>query len=233
MSIFSRLFNKSIPLSLNGITDWHCHILPGVDDGVEQMDEALEILSRYEDAGINQVWLTPHIMEDVPNTTDRLRKRFGELKDAYPGNIALHLASENMIDNLFIERLNDGDLLPIGENGNTLLVETSYFSAPIRLFETLENIKAKGYYPLLAHPERYNYIDSFSTYQRLHDMGVKFQLNLMSFCGHYGPAVKEKAQRLLKEGMADRFGTDLHRPEHLDIIQKMKVDKDFAELINL
>lgn len=231
MSLLSRIFSSAKPLSLEGATDWHCHILPGVDDGVQTMDDALSILNRYEEAGIKEVWLTPHIMEDVPNTTNDLRIRFHELAEAYKGNVKLHLAAENMMDNLFAERLDANDLLPIGDKGNTLLVETSYFNAPLRLYDTFERIKAKGYYPLFAHPERYSYIDNFATYKRIHDMGVRFQVNLMSLCGHYGPIPREKARRLLSEGLIDRFGTDLHKEVHLDIISNMKLDKKITYIL--
>ena len=65
-------FRKRISLKDSGIfknfTDCHSHILPGVDDGVQTMEEALEILRLYEELGIKSVWLTPHIMEDMPNT---------------------------------------------------------------------------------------------------------------------------------------------------------------------
>ena len=77
-----------------GFTDWHCHILPGVDDGVQTMEEALQILAEYERLGVKEVWLTPHIMEDIPNTTEKLRDRFTELRTAYQGSVMLHLASE-------------------------------------------------------------------------------------------------------------------------------------------
>lgn len=231
MSFLSSLFNKTYPYDLTGFTDWHCHILPGVDDGVKTLDESLSILGRYESAGIKEVWLTPHIMEDMPNETADLRKRFDELCAAYSGNIKLHLAAENMIDQIFQERLEANDFLPIGEDANSLLVETSYFNSPIGFYDTLEEIKAKGYFPLLAHPERYNYIDSISTYRRLKDMGVRFQLNLMSLSGHYGPMVKEKAEKLLSEGMYDLSGTDLHRTQHLDVIKNMRLGKSKIEAI--
>ena len=82
-----------------GATDHHSHILPGVDDGVENIDEAQNILATYERLGIKELWLTPHIMEDIPNTPEKLRTRFQELKAVYKGNIQLHLAAEYMIDN--------------------------------------------------------------------------------------------------------------------------------------
>ena len=89
---------------LAGFTDWHSHILPGVDDGIKNMEDSLAVLKRYEEAGIRKIWLTPHVMEDYPNTPEKLRERFSELKEAYTGGIDIRLASENMLDSLFEER---------------------------------------------------------------------------------------------------------------------------------
>ena len=197
-----------------GFTDWHCHILPGVDDGVQTMDEALEILAEYERLGVREVWLTPHVMEDIPNSTDGLRERFAELQAAYKGKVELNLASENMLDRLFEERLQKDDLLPWGKDGKHLLVETSYFNPPIGLNNILLRIKAKGYYPVLAHPERYIYMRR-DEYERLKSMDIKFQLNLFSLTGLYGKEAQKKANDLLKAGMYDYTGTDLHRREVL------------------
>lgn len=233
MSLISDLFRRRHTLDLEGFTDWHCHILPGVDDGVRQMDDALAILDGYGHAGIRKVWLTPHIMEDIPNTTADLRDRFDQLCQNYNGPVELRLAAENMIDNLFIKRLEANDLLPIGDEGNTLLIETSYFTAPINFNEVIDAVKSKGYFPLLAHPERYNYIDSIADYRKMYDWGVRFQLNLMSLSGHYGPVVRAKAQRLLEEGMYSRTGTDLHRHEHLNIIRGIRLPRTTLDSIKL
>lgn len=62
-------------------------------------------------------------MEDMPNRTADLKERFAELDAAYQGNITLHLAAENMLDNLFEERLAKNDLLPLGKDGRHLLVK--------------------------------------------------------------------------------------------------------------
>ncbi|WP_018665835.1 tyrosine-protein phosphatase [Bacteroides gallinarum] len=191
-------------------TDWHCHILPGVDDGVQSMDESLQILAEYERLGVKEVWLTPHIMEDIPNTTEKLRERFIELRTAYQGSVMLHLASEIMLDNLFEERLEKNDLLPIGKDGRHLLVETSYFNPPMGLNNILLRIKAKGYYPVLAHPERYLYM-SENDYLRLKSMNIQFQLNLFSLFGLYGKEVQKRAKTLQKQEMYNYIGTDLHR----------------------
>lgn len=193
-----------------GYTDWHSHILPGVDDGVKTMEESLRILHIYEDAGVSELWLTPHIMEDVPNTTAQLRDRFGELQSAYHGPIVLHLAAEYMMDNLFEERLESGDLLPAGPEHDHLLVETSCYNPPIDLEGILMKIKSKGYYPILAHPERYHYMD-MDRYRSLKAEGIRFQLNLPSAAGFYSPDTKEKAERLLKKGWYEFMGCDIHR----------------------
>ena len=206
-------FRKQVSLKdsdiFRGFTDWHCHLLPGVDDGVQTMQESLQVLSLYEELGISEVWLTPHIMEDIPNRTEDLKERFMELNAAYQGNIILHLAAENMLDNLFEERLAKNDLLPLGNEGKHLLVETSYFSPPMGLSNILFRIKAKGYHPILAHPERYVYMGE-SDYKHLKDIGVKFQLNLFALIGSYGLTVKKKAEWLLKNNLYDLIGSDTH-----------------------
>lgn len=206
-------FRKRHPLAESGIfqgfTDWHCHILPGVDDGVQTVDEALDVLALYGKLGIRTVWLTPHVMEDIPNTTAHLKGRFEELKAAYKGTVRLHLAAEYMLDNLFYERLSKGDLLPLGEGSDMLLVETSYFNPPANLYGLLNLIRTKGFHPVLAHPERYMYMDT-GDYTKLKALGVRFQLNLFALTGLYGRETQRKAGWLSKKGYYDLAGTDTH-----------------------
>lgn len=193
-----------------GITDWHSHILPGVDDGVTTMNDSLEILRRYEELGISRVWLTPHVMEDFPNTPGKLQERFDELRVAYNGSIELHLASENMLDSLFEERLEKNEFQPIGSEGKHLLVETSYVNPPYAMEEMIDRAQKLGYTLILAHPERYRYMEE-SDYRKWKDRGLLFQSNLISFAGGYGDTAGKKAEWLLKEGMVDLLGSDIHR----------------------
>lgn len=194
---------------LRGMTDYHSHLLPGVDDGVQTADESLEILRLYEQLGIREVWFTPHIMEDIPNTTAGLRSRFEQFKKCYTGNLRLHLAAEYMLDNLFKERFAHRDLLPLGTEGNHLLVETSYFNPPMDLYGMLEKIKSAGFIPVLAHPERYTYMGG-KDYHRLKEAGVVFQCNLSSFAVAYGVPVKKKVEELYAKAMINLYGTDTH-----------------------
>ena len=218
MGLFKRHKTRLERSIFEGFTDWHSHILPGVDDGVQTMDDALEILAEYENLGVEQIWLTPHIMEDYPNSTSMLLNRFEELKQAYTGDITLCLASENMLDHLFEQRLEADDLLTF--NDNWLLVETSYFNPPFAMTDILERIKQKGYIPVLAHPERYLYM-SKDDYRRLKRMRVLFQMNLPSVVGAYGKEVRKRAEWLKSQGFYDLQGTDVHRKSILDYIENM------------
>ena len=208
------LFPKISSL-LTGFTDHHSHILPGVDDGVKKMEVSLKVLERYEQLGIAEVWCTPHIMEDIPNTTEKLQARFAELCETYQGPIKLHLAAEYMMDALFEERLEQGDLLKLGDEGNQLLVETSYFTPPMDMDKILLRIKQRGLYPMLAHPERYVYMNK-ERYTELKDKGIHFQLNLSSLAGAYGSEAKDKALWILKKEYYNLVGSDLHSLRNAD-----------------
>lgn len=211
-----------------GFTDCHSHILPGVDDGVRDINESLKILARYEELGIHDVWLTPHIMEDIPNTPVHLKERYEELRQAYKGPINLHLSAENMMDSLFRKRFSDKDLLPWGENGDHLLVETSCFFAPQGLENILQGIASAGYYPILAHPERYIYMEK-DDYRDFKDKGVELQLNVFSLVGMYGETAQKKAEWLLKEGYYSYMGTDLHAFSALQAALDKKISNKTAD----
>lgn len=205
-----------------GFTDAHSHILPGVDDGVATIEESLRILGKYEEMGVKSVILTPHIMEDIPNTTASLKLHFSELEAAYSGPIILYLASENMIDGLFDQRLEKNDFLAMP--GKRLLVETSYYTAPMDLVGRLDKVRSIGYFPVLAHPERYMYME-LSDYGKIKGMGVQFQMNIPSLLGLYGPEALAKSYWLLDHGYYDFTGTDLHSERLIHHLVGDKSDK--------
>lgn len=226
------LLSSKVPVHksrlLEGFRDCHCHLLPGVDDGVGKMEETMQILEEWEMEGVTEVWLTPHIMEDMPNKPSELRRRFTSLQDHYSGTIKLHLAAEHMIDGLFAQRLEADDVLPIGEEGTRLLVETSYYTPPMNMKAIIDNIKKKGYEPILAHPERYQYMEK-DDYKMWKKCGVLFQMNLPSIVGAYGQGVQRKAEWLLKENMYDYCGTDTHSIDHVEFFLSAIISKKTAK----
>jgi tyrosine-protein phosphatase YwqE len=209
MGLFGHKYSISDARLLEGATDHHSHILYGVDDGVSNSKESLAILALLEEQGLKSLWLTPHTMEDVPNTTEGLRQRFSELKALYQGPIELHLASEYMMDEVFEKHLEERDFLFHREEGS-ILMETSTWSGPYNFWDLIDRTMRAGYRPVLAHPERYEYMDD-KDYERLHSMGVRLQLNLPSVLGYYGDHVREKAAKILKNGWYDMAGSDCHK----------------------
>ena len=193
---------------LNGSTDRHSHILFGVDDGISIPEDSLEVLKFQESLGVSEVWCTPHIMEDVPNTTEFLKARFEELKSIYNGPIKLNLAAEYMIDTVFEARLEAGDLLTMDDD--TLLMETSTIAPPYDLKGSLTEAMSKGYRPLFAHPERCRFLE-VKDCEELVEMGVRLQLNMASLAGYYGQSCRLKAESLLSKGLYSAYGSDCHR----------------------
>ena len=210
MGLFDFLHKKtsfSASGVLAGSKDFHSHVLFGVDDGVKTLEDSLEVLSYAESNGVSHLWCTPHVMEDMPNSTQKLQDRFGMLEEAYKGGIKLHLAAEYMLDIEFERRLETGDLLPLYDD--VILVETSTAIPPINFMEILQDIMSKGYRPMLAHPERYRYL-TMNDYERLDSYGVYFQLNLPSITGYYGDTAQKKAESILKNGWYKAAGADCH-----------------------
>lgn len=193
---------------LVGLRDFHSHILPGVDDGASSIEHSLEMLKWFESIGVSEVYCTPHVMEDLPNSTEFLKARFDNLTDAYKGKIQLHLSAEYMMDQEYQTRLENKDLLLLEDD--IVLVETSVYCPPYNFMDMLRQTLAFGYRPMLAHPERYTYM-SMKDYRQLCDMGVYFQLNLGSFVEYYGESAQAKALALLRDGMYRKAGSDCHR----------------------
>ena len=202
-----RLIKSGI---LQGKTDIHCHVLPGVDDGSPDLPHSLDLLDYMEhDLGFVAAWLTPHVMQGNGNAAARLQEPFNQLLRQYDGSMRLRLSSEYMMDGGFDERLTT-DALVLGKRH--LLVETSYMNGPNNLYDILLSVWHRDLKPLIAHPERYMYM-SDDDYRNLKGHGYEFQLNLLSLSGYYGVRPRLVAEHLLEEGFYDNVGTDLH---HLD-----------------
>jgi len=223
---------------LHGAADRHSHILYGVDDGVATLEESLQCIEFYEHNGLADLWLTPHVMEDIPNSTERLKARFMELVKAYvpegesfAGKVNLHLAAEYMLDTEFEKRLEARDLLTMEDN--MVLVETSTWAPPADLYGLLGRAMSAGYRPILAHVERYHYMKP-EDYDRLHEMGVRMQLNLASLTGGYGEHSQKRAKALIDKGYYAYFGSDCHRFRNIEGNYNKKLfKKDMLSIIDL
>lgn len=213
---------KSIPdFSFLG-AEMHTHVLPGVDDGPEDMKTTLQMLRQFRDMGYTQVYATPHINEShFPNTTAEVNTAYEEVTQALKKeniDIDLHLAAEYKTDDLFKQRLADNDLLTIGDKH--ILIELPFHQPPLDWEEQLFSLQMAGYVPILAHAERFLYLyEHKDKLMELKDRGIEPQLNLLSLTGRYGPEVKKQALRLIEKEAYLWVGSDAHRPQDLDSLQ--------------
>ncbi|OYX27655.1 MAG: histidinol phosphatase [Flavobacteriales bacterium 32-35-8] len=227
LSIFSKkYFVKDL---LEGFVDIHNHILPGIDDGAKNTEESLILIKRLMDLGIRQFIPTPHIMHDFyPNTFETIGDSYQELLEAIPRkmqrNISINPAAEYMLDDHFDVLLETENLYPL--RGKYILVEMSYFQAPLNFEDIIFKLKTKGYTPILAHPERYSfYHNKFEYYKTLKKLGCLFQLNLLSLGDHYGKSVEKTAIDLIQEGLIDFVGSDVHNENHIKKITELYVNE--------
>ena len=154
---------KEIPLNElfpEGFIDIHSHLLPGIDDGAKELENSISLITKMYSYGIKNFITTPHVLGDVyPNSSKTIQEKLevvrSELKKQGLEDIKINAAAEYMMDEQFVERLKEGDILTLKDN--YILVEMSYFNAPYNLYDVLFEIQLKGYKPVLAHPERYNF----------------------------------------------------------------------------
>lgn len=213
-------------------TDIHCHVVPGVDDGSPSAEKSVELLSHMADWGLERIFASPHSTLDVfENTPQTIAGPFAALKAAAAeAGLSLELEHhfEYRIDEFFLRQVEAGNLKPLP--GNRLLIENPFFNEPWGLDGVVYELQSKGYDLILAHPERYRYYSEShrNRYFELHERGVRLQINLLSLAGHYGKTEREVAQWMLREGLVDFIGTDLHRMSHVESIERYLRSSQFT-----
>tara|TARA_B110000211_G_C14053185_1_gene542138 strand:- start:576 stop:1343 length:768 start_codon:yes stop_codon:yes gene_type:complete len=243
MGFFSNLFKKQEevieldPVDMSLIkADIHAHLLPAIDDGSKSLEDSLELISGLKDLGYTQVLATPHVMYDFyKNSTDTILSKLDDVRDILSKNnvsIDIDAAAEYYFDEELQNRLKKKDLLTFGKE-NYLLFEFSYFNEHNGVHGVLSEMFEKGYTPVLAHPERYPYfVEAPEKYNELKEMGVKFQLNLLSLVGHYGDSAIHGSNYLIDNNFVDFIGSDIHRVSHLPSLKESMKTESLHKLIN-
>lgn len=229
--MFSFLKSKPTLASLipNNYVDIHSHVLPGIDDGAKNLKDSQFLLESMIGFGFKKCITSPHTMANVYNNTiESINDAKKKVENGIPDlaqKLDLHAASEYFIDENFIENFKSNPLLTIKDN--YVLVEMSFLNQPIQLHEYLFELQLAGYQPVLAHPERYSfYHHRFKDYDKLKKMGLKFQLNLLSSVGYYGPDVTKVSDKLLKADFIDFVGSDIHHKQHIDSFGRKVIIKE-------
>ncbi|RCH56663.1 histidinol phosphatase [Mucilaginibacter hurinus] len=210
-------------------TDMHSHLLPGIDDGSPDVESSIRYISALNDLGFNRFFCTPHIfMELYPNNRETITAALNQVKqsDELKGrNIRIDAAAEYMVNQDFGPLVKETNLLTLP--GNYVLIEMSYLAESPDIEAYVFDLSIKGYKPILAHPERYNFYHGMpQKIERFKDMGCLLQLNLLSVTGYYGKEVKETSLKLLKNKWYDLAGTDFHHDKHLRGMREPRAWKD-------
>lgn len=234
--MFSSFFKSKIQPDLSFIgVDMHSHLLPGLDDGLKELEQTVSFIKELEVLGYHKLICTPHIISDMyPNSPDTILPKLETVRVALRENnidVQIEAAAEYMVDNEMEDYVSqDKPLLTL--NKKYILIEMSYLSASPNIEQVIFKLRMKGLQPILAHPERYNfYHHQFSSYERFVDLGCLLQVNLLSLAGYYGKPVKIAADKLVKNKMVDLLGTDMHHINHLEALKRMASAKEFYKQI--
>ncbi len=226
MGLISKLFSsKKYPDFEFGEleVDMHSHLIPGIDDGAQSLEDALEMIRAFKKLGYRKIITTPHIKSgSFDNTTQIIRAGEKQIREAIQAKsleIEFEAAAEYYFDYSFLERIDQDDILSFSDGH--VLVEYSFHQPPMGSKEMIYALQMKRYKPILAHFERYPYYHgSVSEAEKLRDRGVKIQVNILSLFGHYGPDIKKQAALLIKNKQVDLLSSDCHRIQHLELFQQ-------------
>lgn len=224
------------------LTDLHCHIVPYVDDGAYTMEEAAALLRMEAEQGVRTICLTPHLRAGMFESSDeKILDQFEKLcafveKENLP--LTLFHSREYHFDRLFRKRLEEGNVRPLGKK-NYLLVEFGGRHSAQDMLSAVELVKAAGFYPLIAHVERYAPIaQDLNLASRLVEAGACLQINAGSVLGREGMKQKHLCAKLMKLDLVTAVGSDAHdtkirRPE-LDACAaylEKKIGRDYASRV--
>lgn len=198
--------------------DIHCHILPGLDDGSDNLEESLRMARFAVDGGTSAIIVTPHsnIPESFQNHFGKhYTETFLELKSALKAeNIPLKIypGHEIFFDGNIIEPIKKRRLLTLA-GSDYPLVEFDFTEDAESVYTKLRILVAEGLTPVVAHPERYAFVaeDDFAPY-RLKAIGCLLQLNKGSLKGNFGRSAYIASNNIIKNELADFVASDAHSP---------------------
>lgn len=219
----------------------HCHIIPGVDDGSRSLEASLSYLKALASFGVKEVVFTPHCIDErYENTPAIIDPLFSELQAAAAGehiDLGMSYSFEYRIDGGFLDLMRHGEFgapdcafRPL--HGRYLLIENSFVHPIQEMDEVVSRLVSLGYYPILAHPERYSYYAGHNGryYHYLKEQQLEFQCNLLSFAGYYGDVAKKMAYWMLDNGYVNFLGSDLHNDQYVQALDKFLRSKEYARI---
>lgn len=227
------------PFVSMGFVDLHSHVLHGLDDGSPDLATSLAILEGLAAIGFSEVCATPHQKagQYLPELA-RCAETFGAVDAAQAGRVRMHLAAENMWDDVFFERTRT-DAVPSYGGGPAFLFELRPTEVPVGLVDHLFRLRMAGKAPVMAHPERYHALWTDDDLLARIRAQAALVVDLGAVAGYHGKKEQRVARRLLEEGLAHAAASDAHSPadigraaEGLAWIKKRLGDRALARLLD-
>ena len=216
--------------------DMHSHLIPGIDDGSPDMEISLELIKGMVSLGYKKLITTPHVMWDMyQNSREDILEKLAQLQLTVKEtgiDVEIVAAAEYFLDDHVTELLNKKEPLLTISN-KKVLVEFSMVQPVMGLKEILFEMTMQGYQPVIAHPERYIYMErTRDLYDELKAANCLFQLNFLSLGNYYGRSANELARYLIKKGYYELIGTDLHNSRHLEALRDPRLTAELKKLLD-
>lgn len=224
------------------MVDIHSHIMYGIDDGSKDIETSLEILKDAHNNGVTDIFLTPHYIENskFDCNNENKEKILNTLKKKLKEeniSINLYIGNEVFIDENILEHIKNNEIATLN-NSKYILVELPMGRMYNNTKEILFNLIIEGYTIVLAHPERYRYMqEDDKKLEELLSMGVLLQGNYRSLFGYYGKDAKKTLKKFIKKKQISFLGSDIHKNDGYNlkklekIVLKLSKDKEYTENI--
>lgn len=204
--------------------DMHCHLLPGVDDGPETMEESIQVLEEAKQQGVKKIIVTPHFhpgryMVYAPSIYDLLGKLREECENRgiditlYPGQECYYYSG-------LVEELNKGNILTLA-GSRFVLVEFEPDCSYSQMQFGIRELQSNGYLPILAHFERYQCLNTQENLLGIKQKGVYMQMNIGTLMRREGLLHRLPWKNMVKQGLVDYLGSDCHGME----LRPLQVDR--------
>lgn len=235
--MFSFLKTKSSASLAPLQTDIHSHLLPGLDDGVNSLEESHQLIMQFMELGYRKLITTPHVMSDFyRNEPIHIHEKLNLLNQYLKEknvDLTVEAAAEYYLDEMLIGKVNNNEVL-LTFGSKYLLFETNFLTEPFQLNEFIFSAITQGYKPVLAHPERYQYlITNFSKVEDLRNRGVLFQINMPSIIGAYSKPIQKLAIQLIEKGWVEFLGSDCHNQMQMEALKEATKDKYLKKALEL
>lgn len=196
------------------LTDVHCHIIPGVDDGAKDLETARCMLRREYRDGVRRIIVTPHYRRNMFETPmETIRKQFGRLQAVAKEvgeDLQIELGCEYHTHGEMAKCLAAGER-PAMAGSRYILVEFSSRHSFRVIWNQICSLQLEGFQPIIAHIERYPcLVENLDYVRQLSDQGVMIQVNAGSILGEEGFSIKWYCRKLMKADLIDLIGSDAH-----------------------